>query len=251
MNKYKIKIKENERIDDLECNGLKIVQNSELYSFSTDPILLVNFSKIGDASLVVDFCCGSGVIPMLIAGKSKCPSIVGVEIQNVFVDMANRSICLNELQSRVKIINDKVQNIGKYLKNGSVDIVFCNPPYNKANSSLMGDDYSINICKHEIEVTIEEIISNASQLLKDRGAFFLVHQTKRMDEIFVVMKKYKLTPKLVRCVHSNIGSDSHIFLVQAVKNAKEGMKILPPLIINNKDGSYNEEVLKMYSRKEL
>ena len=177
----KIKIEKDERIDDLECNGLKIVQNSKLYSFSTDPILLVNFSQIGNAETVVDFCCGSGVIPMLVAGKSKCSSIIGVEIQKIFVDMANKSICLNDLQNRVKIINDKVQNIDKYLQNESVDVVYCNPPYNKANSSLMGNDYSKNICKHEIEITIEDIAKKASQVLKNKGVFYLVHQTKRLS----------------------------------------------------------------------
>jgi len=247
----KIDLIEDERIDDLQCKGMKIIQNKRLYNFSTDPILLVNFSQIKKDSVVVDFCSGSGVIALLVAVKSQARKVYCVELQEALANMSQKSVILNGLEDKIEIINDSVQNINKYIKNQTVDIVFCNPPYSKKNSSINSPNEIINICRHEITITLKEIIENASNILKNKGILYLVHQVNRLEEIMVEMSGKNIHIKQLQLVQSFENSNPHLVLIKGIKNSKNGMEIMPNLVTNNPDGSYSQQVLKMYNKESL
>lgn len=247
----KIDLLENERIDDLQCKGLKIIQNKTLYNFSTDPILLVNFSEIKKDSVVVDFCSGSGIIGMLVAGKSQAKKVYCIELQENLAKMSQRSVELNDLQSKIEIINDSVQNISKYFCNQTVDVVFCNPPYSKINSSVVGQNPLIDICRHEITITLKDVIEQASNILKNKGVFYLVHQSNRLEEIVTEMNKKNIHIKKLCFVQSFEDEKPHLILIKGIKNSKIGTEILPNLVINNEDGSYSQQILKMYNKEVL
>ena len=244
-------IKSDERVDDLQCKGAKIIQNPHLYTFANDPILLVNFATIKKRATVVDMCSGSGVIAMLVALKSDAKIVYGLEYQSVMAEMSERSVLLNNLQDRVKIICDKAQNYGKYIQKTSVDVVFCNPPYFKKNSKKTCDNAIKTIARHEEAITLEEVVKSASEMLNSKGVFYLVHQAQRIQEICSLCSKYSLAIKELMLVQANKQSEPHLVLIKAVKDGGQEMVVLPNLILNKKDGSFTTRVKKMYNAKSI
>lgn len=243
-----IKLAANERIDDLQLNGYKIIQNSTKFCFGIDAVLLANYAKVKRTDKVVDLCTGNGVIPFLIAGKSNSQNIIGVEIQEDNVEMANRSIELNELQDRVKIQYGDVKNLSDELENGSTQVVTVNPPYMIANHGIKNEDPSKLIARHEIMCTLDDVIKTSSKLLCDKGRFYMIHKPFRLAEIFSIMLKYRIEPKSMMLVHSKVDKEPSMVLIEGIKGAKSRIRIDRPLIIYNKDGSYTEELLKCYDK---
>lgn len=244
-------LKENERIDDLQVKDLKLIQNSKLYSFTSDAVLIANFVKVKSNSIVCDLGSGSGVIAILIAGKSKAKKVYAVEIQDCMVDMAKRSVELNNLFDKVEVIQGLIQDSNKLIGNEICDIVVSNPPYSKKGSCNENLDENKAIARHEKLITLSELIQSASRLLKFSGEFYLVHQAKRLNEIMVEMEKYNLKVKTLRLVASNIKAEPHLVLIRAVKGANYDTKILPTLYMNNEDGSYSDEVREIYRKESL
>lgn len=244
-------IKSNERIDDLQCKGGKIIQNSQLYTFANDPILLVNFASIKKGAKVVDMCSGSGVISLLVALKSDAKVVYGLEIQNEMADMSKRSVELNNLQDRVHIICDAVQNYSKYIAKASIDVVFCNPPYFKKNSKKICDNSIKTIARHEVAITLQEVVMYASEMLNSKGVFYLVHQAERLQEICAYCNKYNLAIKELMLVQANKESKPHLAIIKAVKDGAQEMVVLPNLILNKKDGTFTTKVKKMYNKKSI
>lgn len=244
-------VRSDERVDDLQCNGAKIIQNSNLYTFANDPILLVNFAKIKSNATVVDLCSGSGVIAILCAVKSDAKKIYAIEIQNVLAEMSERSVKLNNLCDRVKVINDDIKNYSKYLNRASVDVVFCNPPYFKKNSKKPCDNIVKTIARHETQTNLEEVVKIASELLNSKGSFYLVHQAERLQEICAVCSKNKLAIKELMLVQANKESLPHLVLIKAIKDGVQETKILQNLFLNKKDGTFTTIVNSMYNKKSI
>ncbi len=240
-----------ERVDDLQFKGAKIIQNPNLYTFANDPILLVNFAKIKSSATVVDMCSGSGVIGILCALKSNAKIVYGIEIQQVMAQMSERSIALNNLTDRVRIINDDIKNYVKYIQKASVDVVFCNPPYFKKDTKKICDNNVKTIARHEIYLTLEDVIRVASEMLNSKGEFYLVHQAERLQEICALYTKYKLAIKQLMLVQSNREEKPHLVLVKAVKDGASGTEILPNLVLNKKDGTFTTKVQKIYKNKSI
>lgn len=245
----KIDIKINESIDDLEFNNLKIIQNNDGFKFGIDSVLLSDFAKkIKNNSLVLDIGSGSGIISILLSGKTKAKKIVGIEIQKDVADMAKRSVILNNLEDRIEIINDNIKNIENYFENNYFDYIVTNPPYQKNNTGLKSEDEKNLISRHEIECTLEDIIQKAFKVLKDNGIFYMVHRPERLVDILCIMRKNRIEPKELKLVYPKISSKPSLVLIKGVKNAREFLKVQEPLIIYNEDGSYTRELLNIYGK---
>ena len=240
---------ENERIDDLQYKGLKLIQNKQGFCFGVDSVLLSDFAKgIKKNSTVVDVGTGTGIIGMLLCKKTELKKIYGIEIQKEVSDMARRSIELNNLEEKFEIINCNINDIFEHLQANSIDSVVTNPPYKKINTGVKNEDEKQMISRHEVKCTLEDIIEKSSKLLKDRGEFFMVHRAERLVDIMCVLRKYRLEPKIVRFVHPKPNDKPNLILVKAVKYANEYLKIDKPLVIYDEDGNYNKEILQIYGK---
>lgn len=244
-----IKLNENERIDDLEYKNLKIVQDKDGFCFGIDSVLLSDFAKeIRSKSIVLDLGTGNGVLGILLCGKTNLSKIYGVEIQEDIANIAQKSINLNKLNNRFEIINDNIKNLNSYFKNDSIDAIISNPPYKKDNSGLKNESQKKLIARHEITANLEDFISVSSKLLKSNCSLYMVHRPERLADLFYLLKKYKLEPKKLRFVQSFTNSKPKFFLIKATKNANSFLNIEQPLIIYNSDGSYTDEILKIYNK---
>ena len=240
---------DNERIDDLEFKGLKIIQNVNGFCFGIDSVLLSDFAKnIKDDSIVLDLGTGTGIIPILLCGKTNLKEIIGVEIQEDVANMANRSSKLNNLEDRFKVLNANILNLDKYYEKNTFDVIITNPPYKKKNSGVINDDERKVISRHEITASLEDFIKVAKDLLKDKGEFYMVHRPDRLVDILYLLRKYKIEPKEIRFVFSNKEKPPKLVLIKAVKNANEFLKVDNNLYIYDDDGNYTNEILKIYNK---
>ena len=245
-----MKLKENERIDDLEYKGLKIIQNTEGFCFGIDSVLLSDFSKeIKENSVVVDLGTGTGIISLLLCKKAKIKKIYGVEIQEEVAEMANRSIILNNLEEKFQIIHKNMKDIFEIIEPNTVDVVVTNPPYMKLNTGAKSEEKKKLISRHEVECTLEDVIKISYKLLKSKGEFYMVHRAERIVDILYSLRKYKLEPKIIRFVQSRIEKEPNLVLIKSVKNAGNHLKIEKPLVVYNNDGTYTDEILKIYNKK--
>ena len=243
-------LKENERIDDLEFEDLKIIQNTKGFCFGIDSVLLSDFAKnIKKNSTIVDLGTGTGIISILLSKKTEAKKIYGIELQEEVCDMASRSVLLNNLQDKIEIINKNIKNISDTLGINVCDVVVTNPPYKKYGTGLLNEDDSKIISRHEKECTLEDVIKQSFKILNDKGLFYMVHRPDRLVDIIYLMRKYKIEPKEIRIVYSNIKSKAVLVLIKGIKNAGEELKVLSPLYIYNEDGTYTDEVLKIYNKK--
>ena len=244
-----MKLKENERIDDLEFKNLKIIQNKNGFCFGIDSVLLSDFSKnIKEDSKVLDLGTGTGIISILLCGKTNLREIIGVEVQKEVYDMACRSAKLNDIEDKFKLINENVLNLENIFENGYFDVIVTNPPYKKQNTGITNEDNRKLISRHEILANLEDFIRVSNKMLKYKGEFYMVHRPERMVDIFALMRKYKIEPKEVRLVFSNEKNPPKMVLIKGVKNGGEYLKFRENLYIYKEDGSYTDEILKIYGK---
>ena len=239
-------LKENERIDDLEYKGLKIIQNKDGFCFGIDSILLTDFAKeIKKGSKIIDLGTGTGIIGILLCKKIEDSKIVGVEIQKEVYEMAKRSIKLNKLEKQIEIINDDIKNIEFPIN--SFDIITCNPPFFevKKSSHINKTEYK-TLARHEITLNLEQILEISRKLLKNGGILGLVHRPERLTDILSMMRENKIEPKRIRLVYPKTNSEANIVLIEGVLNGRKGLKILPPLISHKENGEYTEEIKKYF-----
>lgn len=246
-----MELKSGERIDDLQLNGLKIIQNKDGFCFGIDAVLLSDFAKnMKKADTVVDLCSGNGVIALLLTEKVKSINkIYAVEVQSYVAEMAKRSVELNHLENKIEVINQDLRNISDRLKAGSVDVVTVNPPYKAKNSGIINEEDTLMIARHEILCTLEDIIKEASKLLKSGGTFYMVHRPERLVDIMFYMRKYKIEPKRIRFVHPNINSVSNLVLIEGSRCGKTFLKFEKTLYVYKENGEYTEEILEIYNMK--
>ena len=242
-------LKENERIDDLQINNLKIIQNKDGFCFGIDSILLSEFAKdIKDGSKVIDLGTGTGILGFLLLAKTKIKEVTGIEVQADVADMAKRSIELNKLENKFKIINCNVKEILNNLERESFDVVISNPPYKKDNTGGKNENSKKLISRHEVLADINDFIKTAKIVLKDRGTLYLVHRPERLSDLFSALKQNKIEPKKIRFVYSDKNSDvAKLVLIKAVKNGGEFLQVEKPLFIYE-DGNYTDEVMKIYKQ---
>lgn len=245
-----VKIKENERVDDLEYKGLKIIQDINGFCFGIDSILLSDFSKnIKKGAKVLDLGTGTGIIATLLCGKTQLSEIIGVEVQKEVCEMASRSIKLNNLENKFKLINDNILNLNKYFNLNSFDAIVTNPPYKKKETGVENRDIKKLISRHEIEATLEDFIKISKDMLKDKGEIYIVHRPERLVDLLFLMRKYKLEPKKIKFVYSNINKSPKLVLIQGIKNAKPFLIVEENLYIYDEKGEYTKQLLEIYNKK--
>lgn len=215
-------VKENERLDDLQYQNLYIVQNASKYCFTSDAVELANFVKVKPHEKMVDLCAGCGVVGILAMAKGKGQSCLLVELQEWLADMAKRSVQYNKIEN-ISVVCDKLQGVSDKIGKEAFDVVSCNPPYKKVDGSKISEDSELALCKHEVAVTLEEVIHEASKLLKFGGRFYMVQKSNRLVDILCLCRNNQLEPKKIKILPSKKGMS--VVLVEAVKGAKMGLII--------------------------
>ncbi len=241
--KNNIEIKENERIDDLHRNGYLLIQNTKMFCFGIDAVLLSGFAQVKKGENVIDLGTGTGVIPILLEAKTKGNHFTGLEIQKESAEMAKRSVLLNGLQNKISIDQGDIKQALSIYGKSVFDVVTSNPPYMNYGGGLKNDFTPKAIARHEVLCNLEDIIYNASKLLKTGGRFYMVHKPHRLADIIVTMRCNHLEPKRIRFVHSYENKEPSLILIEGARNM---IKVESPLIIYQKDGSYTEEIHKIY-----
>lgn len=240
---------ENERIDDLQYKGLKLIQNKKGFCFGVDSVLLSDFAKnIKNNSTVIDIGTGTGIIGLLLCKKTNLKKIYGIEIQKEVANLAKRNVLMNQLEDKFEIIHCDINCIFEQLESNSIDCIVTNPPYKKANTGLQNGDEKQLISRHEVKCTLEDILKNAGKLLKDKGEFYMVHRAERLVDIMCLLRQYRLEPKNIRFVHPKQGEKPNLILIKAIKYANPFLKIDKPLIIYDENGNYTEEINQIYGR---
>lgn len=243
-----IKLNDGERIDDLEYKGLKIIQNENGFCFGIDSILLVDFAKAIKNGKVVDLGTGTGIIPILLSKKTTNNKFVGVEIQEDVSNLAKKSVMLNKLENDINIINANIKDLDKKFNKGFFDVVITNPPYKKSNTGIVNENYNKLISRHEITASLEDFIKIASYLLKDFGEFYMVHRPERLVDIFNTMRNFKIEPKKIKFVYPNKCKKANLVLIKGIKYGNPFLEFENNLYIYNENGTYTEEVLKIYNK---
>lgn len=243
-------LKENERIEDIQFNNLKLIQNPDWFCYGIDAVLIAKFCDIKKGWRGVDLGTGTGIIPLLLSTNNMMNEMIGIEIQNEVADMAKRSIEINGLQDKIKILNIDMKDACQYIKPYASDVVISNPPYMARNEGLINEEDVKAISRHEIKASLENVISTAHDLLKDRGHFYLVHRPHRLVDILCLCRKYRLEPKRIRFVHPKKNKKPNILLLHCTKYGNPELKFLDPLYVYEEDGSYTDEIFRIYERED-
>ena len=239
-------LKPGERIDDLERNGYKIIQHKEKFCFGMDAVLLSGFTTIKKGEKVLDLGTGTGIIPILLEAKTEGEEFIGLEIQEESADMAKRSVALNGLQEKVKIVTGDIKEASSIFGKGVFEVVTTNPPYMNDMHGIKNPDMPKAIARHEVLCTLEDVVREGAAVLKPNGRMYMVHRPHRLIEIIEVMKKYKLEPKRIKFVHPFVDKEANMVLIEALKGGKSMVKVEKPLIVYKEQGVYTDEIYDIY-----
>ena len=239
-----------ERLDDLQRDGLQLIQNPQQFCFGMDAVLLVHFAKVKPDDVVIDLCSGNGVIPISMAGTTKAAHFTGLEIQSDVAEMAKRSVKYNELEDKVNMVTGDIKEASSLFGAASFDVVTCNPPYMTGSHGLTNDKMPKAIARHEIMCNLEDVIRESANLLKTGGHFFMVHRPFRLAEIMDQMKKYRLEPKRMRLVYPYVDREPNMVLIEGVRGGNPRITVEKPLIVYEKAGKYTKEIYDIYSLNE-
>ncbi|MCR4727272.1 MAG: tRNA1(Val) (adenine(37)-N6)-methyltransferase [Lachnospiraceae bacterium] len=239
-------LKDGERIDDLERNGLKIIQDPKRFCFGMDAVLLSGFVKVKEGASVLDLGTGTGIIPILLSAKTGASKLTGLEIQPESAEMAERSVRLNSLEDRISIVTGDIKEADLLFPKASFDAVTSNPPYMIGAHGLKNPESALAIARHETLCTFDDVARQASILLKPGGSFFLVHRPLRLAEIMETMKKYRLEPKRMQLVYPFIDKEPNMVLIEGIRGAKSELRVMKPLIIYKEPGVYTDEIYSIY-----
>ena len=248
MTMSQIEINSGERIDDLQYEGLKLIQNPNLYCFSSDAVILANLVRATHQDTIVDFGTGSGIIAILSYAKTKAKGAIGIEIQPIMAELAKRNVQLNNLEGKIDIINADIKDAPKLLGKESVKVVVCNPPYFKATAGEKSNKDEIAISRAESSATLEDIVKSASDILKYSGKFYMIHKSERLSEVLVTLSKYKLEPKKITLIYPKASKNVDTFIVEAQKCGAVGVKI-DSVIVYEENGQMTPWAKKLYNQE--
>ncbi|MDQ0163432.1 tRNA1(Val) (adenine(37)-N6)-methyltransferase [Bacillus alveayuensis] len=237
-----VQLRNDERLDYLLAEDLRIIQSPSVFAFSLDAVLLSKFVYLPiQKGNIIDLCTGNGVIPFLLSTRTK-GFITGVEIQERLFDMAKRSAQYNRLDDRIRFIHGDIKDMPKKLGYGKFDVVTCNPPYFKTLGKEINMNEHFAIARHEIYCTLEDVVRVSSQLVRPGGKVAFVHRPNRFVEIVELMRQYRIEPKKIRFVYPKLGKEANTLLIEGTKDGSPDLKILPPLIVYNEHNEYTKEV---------
>jgi tRNA1Val (adenine37-N6)-methyltransferase len=243
-----IELLENERIDDLQYKGLKLIQKKGGFCFGVDAVLLANFVDVKKNDEVIDLGTGTGIIPVLLAGKTEARRITGLEIQREMFEMASRSVMLNKLEDRVAIIHGDLKEAVELFGASRFNVVVANPPYMNKGGGIVNPSGPKAISRHEIMCTLEDVIRVSSKLLVPGGQLAMVHKPERLVDIICLMRSYRVEPKYIRFVHPSPYRKANLLLVKGFRNGNPQLKMMEPLYVYDQNGEFSEEVNRIYGR---
>ena len=241
-----IDLQPGERLDDLQRNGFRIIQNPEKFCFGMDAVLLSGFAKVKKGETVLDLGTGTGIIPILLKGKTAGKHFTGLEIQEESAGMARRSVLLNDLFEDVDIVTGDIKEAVDLFGAASFDVVTSNPPYMTGNHGLTNPQEAKAIARHEVLCTLDDVVRAAAGVLKPNGRFYMVHRPFRLAEIFGVMSKYKLEPKRMQLVYPYVDREPNMVLIEALKGGRPRITVEKPLIVYKSPGVYTDEIYDIY-----
>ncbi len=241
-----VSLKNSERIDDLQRAGLRIIQDPERFCFGMDAVLLSHFASCPPGGQMLDLGTGTGIIPILMSALTDASHLTGLEIQEESADMADRSVSLNGIGDRVSVVKGDIKEAGRIFPRASFDCITCNPPYLQGDHGIVNPADAKAIARHEVLCTLEDVVSAAEQLLKPNGHFFMVHRPFRLSEIMCCMHDHNLEPKRMRLVYPMADREPNMVLIEGIRGAKMRITVEKPLILQNPDGSYTDEVREWY-----
>lgn len=238
--------REDERIDDLQRNGYRIIQKKKGFCFGMDAVLLSGFARVKEGETAIDLGTGTGIIPILLEAKTEGKHFTGLEIQEEVAEMASRSVALNSLGERIAIVHGDIKEASQLFGRASFDVVTSNPPYMNEQHGLKNPQEMKAISRHEVLCTLDDVCREAAALLKTGGRFYLVHRPHRLAEIISALKRYKLEPKRMKLVHPFVDKEANMVLIEAVRGGRSMMKVEAPIIVYQEPGVYTEEIYTIY-----
>lgn len=239
-------LKENERIDELQRNGYRIIQDPNRFCFGMDAVLLSGFAHAKEGDHVLDLGTGTGIIPILMEAKTEASKLIGLEIQPESADMARRSVALNSLEQKIDVVLGDIKEATNLFPKASFDVITSNPPYMIGQHGLVNPHSEKAIARHEVLCTLEDVISQAAALLKPGGNFFLVHRPFRLVEIMTLLTNHHLEPKRMQLVYPYVDKEPNMVLIEANRGGKSRLKVEKPLIVYQSQGTYSDEIYDIY-----
>ena len=239
-------LKPNERIDDLHRNNYRIIQDPDRFCFGMDAVLLSGFAKAKEGDHVIDLGTGTGIIPILMEAKTKASNLVGLEIQPESADMAQRSVELNHLEKKIRIVTGDIREASSIFGAATFDVVTSNPPYMTEHHGITNEKSPKAIARHELLCTLEDVICQAAKLLRPGGSFYMVHRPFRLVDIMVLMREYHLEPKRMKLVYPYIDKDPNMVLIEGLRGGRPRMTVEKPLIVYKEPGVYTDEIYEIY-----
>jgi len=230
-----MRLTKTERLEDLQCKGLKIIQDKNLYTFTSDSVILANFIKTKSSDVAVEIGAGSGVISILVQAKNQLEKIFAFEIQEKMQKNCKKNIKLNKLEEKIELICDDVKNFENYFSQNCIDVVFSNPPYFKQTNFEQNEVK--RIAKEEVCLNCEQLVKTASLMLKNKGVFYCCYPAERICELICHCEKVGMNVKEMFFTDNGKG-EIKLAVVKAVKGGKHGVKVYPNLVTNADDGSY-------------
>ena len=241
-----ITLKTNERIDELQRNGYRIIQNPEKFCFGMDAVLLSGFARAKEGDRVLDLGTGTGIIPILMEAKTQAAHFTGLEIQHESADMAARSVSLNHLEGKIEIVTGDIKEAVSLFGAASFDVVTCNPPYMTEHHGLTNPEAPKAIARHELLCTLEDVISQAARLLKPGGNFYMVHRPFRLVDIITLLRTYGVEPKRMKMVYPFVDKEPNMVLIEANRGGRPRLSVEKPLIVYKEPGVYTDEIYDIY-----
>lgn len=227
-------IKPNERVEEL-YDGTRVIQNPDGFCYGTDAVMLSGFVSAKPNEKLLDFCTGTGIIPLCLRLLTRCRDMTALEIQPEVADMAERSMRLNGYESEIKVVCGDLKHAKELFGAESFDVVTCNPPYMKPMSGKENTNDSKTIARHEVLCTLGDVVKSAASVLRTGGRFYMVHRPERLADIFYLMKQEKLEPKRMQFVHSDFSAAPSLVLVEGQKGRKSGLVIVEPTLAKGID----------------
>ena len=240
-----VEIAPGERVDDL-MNGRYVIQDPAYFRFGMDAVLLAHFPQVRKRDRVLDLGCGNGVIPLIMSAESGTATFTGLEIQPRPADMARRSAALSGEADRIRIIEGDIREAAAIFGPASFSLVTCNPPYMPAGKGLQNPEGPLAVARHEVMVTLPDVVGAAAAVLKEKGRFAIIHRPSRLPELMALMKEARLTPKRMRLVYPGVTKEPNLVLVEGTKGGGSFFRVEPPLVVYDEEGNYTEEILKIY-----
>lgn len=240
-----IALQENERLDDLQ-NGYFIIQNTKNFCYGIDAVLLAGFARVKPGERVLDMGTGTGIIPILLKAKTPGEHFTGLEIQEESAQMARRSVVYNGLEKDIEIRTGDIREAVAIFGRASFSVVTCNPPYMTGSHGLVNPHLPKAIARHEVLCTLEDVISQAAQVLEPRGRFYMVHRPFRLAEIMGLMMKYQLEPKRMRLVYPYVDKEPNMVLIEGLLGGNPRITVEKPLIVYERPGVYTDEIREIY-----